>query len=469
MLFNSYHYLFMFFPVAVAVYFILNARGLVLAAKIWLVIASLFFYSVWNPQYLILIVTSIIFNFLVGTGLSKFYDTKTQSQRKLLLTFGVVFNIGFLAYFKYADFFIANINAAFGLHNSPLHLILPLAISFFTFQQTAYLVDSYRGETKGYDFLNYSLFVTFFPHLIAGPILHHAEMMPQFRKLRPKLINWNNVSLGLFIFFIGLFKKTVIADTFAIWANHGYDNNAAMTLLNAWIVTLSYTLQLYFDFSGYTDMAIGSAYVFNIKLPQNFNSPYKAINIQDFWRRWHITLSRWLRVYLYIPLGGNKKSEARTYANLIITFVLGGLWHGAAWTFVAWGAMHGFGTAIHKWWHTTGIKMPRFIAWLLTFLFVHIAWVFFRAKTFDKAVYVLKGLIGLNGITVSNGWEIYASISETATMLTLFLGIAFFAKNSGELAQKFRPSIRYALITAVIAVYGILGMGRISEFIYFNF
>ncbi|MCW9026034.1 MAG: MBOAT family protein, partial [Thiovulaceae bacterium] len=355
MLFNSYEFIFMFLPITFFIYFFLNNKKLTEASKSWLVITSLFFYSWWNIIYLPLILTSMLFNFTVGNSLTKTKEHK-QIPKKSLLFIGIVANIGLLGYFKYSDFFISNLNIALDSNIELLHLALPLAISFFTFQQIAYLVDSYKSETKEYDFLNYAVFVSFFPQLIAGPIVHHKEMMPQFANIKNKIINYNNIALGLFIFSIGLFKKVIIADTFAIWATAGFDTAITLNLFEAWATSLSYTFQLYFDFSGYTDMAIGSALLFNIKLPINFNSPYKATNIQDFWRRWHITLSRFLKDYIYIPLGGNRKGNYRTYSNLMATFLIGGIWHGAGWTFIFWGFLHGFALVINRIWSSFGIK-----------------------------------------------------------------------------------------------------------------
>ena len=336
MLFNSPVYIFLFLPIVVLGYFLFNHFRLIVAAKAWLVLSSLFFYGFWNPSYLALIIGSMLVNFALGTALHREKRAPTRGKyhhlkRKNILAAGVLFNLGLLGYYKYEDFLIENFNLLLDRETGYLNLVLPLAISFFTFQQIAYLVDSYQQDTKEYDFLNYCLFVTFFPQLIAGPIVHHGEMMPQFMKLRTKILDWHNVSAGVFVFTIGLFKKVVIADSFAIWANAGFDAVAPLGFYEAWGTSLSYTFQLYYDFSGYTDMAIGAALLFNIRLPINFNSPYKAIGIQDFWRRWHITLSRWLRDYVYIPLGGSRKGNLRTYTNLLATFLLGGLWHGAGW------------------------------------------------------------------------------------------------------------------------------------------
>lgn len=296
------------------IYFALNKQKLTKASKSFLVFSSLFFYSYWNILYLPLILISMLFNYTIGLTLAK---VNKKVSNKTLLSIGIISNLALLGYFKYADFFIDNVNFIFSANLPSLNIILPLAISFFTFQQIAYLVDSYRQQTKEYDFLNYALFVTFFPQLIAGPIVHHKEMMPQFANLKNKLINYKNIALGLFIFSFGLFKKVIIADTFAIWATNGFDNATTLSFIEAWATSLSYTFQLYFDFSGYTDMAIGLALLFNIKLPINFNSPYKSLNIQEFWRRWHITLSRFLKDYIYIPLGGNRRGGGQTICKFI--------------------------------------------------------------------------------------------------------------------------------------------------------
>ncbi|NLY03504.1 MAG: MBOAT family protein, partial [Campylobacter sp.] len=346
MLFNSYEFIFAFLPITFIIYFFLMSRRLILGAKLSLALASIFFYGYWNYIYVPLIVVSMLVNY--GVGISLVDSEKIRDiSKKSILVFGIVFNLGLLGYFKYVDFFLENFNGIFGT-NIPLpHIVLPIGISFFTFTQIAFLVDAYKKEAKEYSLINYMLFVTYFPHLLAGPILHHKEMMPQFANKFNFVKNYRNIALGLFIFSIGLFKKVVIADTFAVWANAGFDTSSTLNLIEAWATSLSYTFQLYFDFSGYTDMAIGSSLLFNIRLPINFNSPYKALSIQDFWRRWHMTLSRFLRNYLYIPLGGNRRGKYRTYINLLVTFLLGGLWHGAGWTFIAWGALHGIALVIH--------------------------------------------------------------------------------------------------------------------------
>jgi len=397
MLFNSYEFIFIFLPITFFIYFYLNHKRLTETSKGFLICSSLFFYSWWNIAYLPIIIASMTFNYAIGRSLHKTAGKKYSAfSKKSILIFGIVLNLALLGYFKYADFFIENINIAFDIRVEPIQLLLPLAISFFTFQQIAYLVDSYRQETKEYSFLNYALFVTFFPQLIAGPIVHHKEMMPQFTKISNKVKNYRNIALGLFIFSVGLFKKVVIADTFAIWAIQGFDIATTLNLFEAWATSLSYTFQLYFDFSGYTDMAIGLALLFNIRLPINFNSPYKATNIQDFWKRWHMTLSRFLRDYVYIPLGGNRKGEFRTYNNLMATFVIGGLWHGAGWTFIFWGFLHGLALMVQRFWSKLGFKLWTWLAWLITFNFINIAWIFFRAKEWDDAIKVLGSMFNFS-------------------------------------------------------------------------
>ncbi|MEQ8235490.1 MAG: MBOAT family protein [Syntrophomonadaceae bacterium] len=485
MLFNSYEYIFLFLPVSIAVYFLLCRLASANLAKSWLVLSSLFFYSWWNIAYLPLILVSILVNFAVGSALTR-PPTRALSP-KAILVIGIAFNLLLLGYFKYTDFFIHNINLALGTALPLLHIVLPLGISFFTFTQIAYLVDAYRAQAKEYQLVNYALFVTFFPHLLAGPILHHKEMMPQFESERNKTVNCENMAKGLFLFVLGLFKKVIIADSLAKAATYGFDTAASLSLIEAWVTSLSYTLQLYFDFSGYTDMAIGSALMFNIRLPINFNSPYKSRSIQEFWRRWHITLSRFLREYIYIPLGGSRVGEANIYANIMITFLLGGLWHGAGWTFVFWGFLHGAALVVQRLWGKINLRLPRILAWFVTFNFVNIAWVFFRAENWGDAVKVLRGMFGQSGMvlpsslaerlgTLSQYGVEFASLADrfqdipqAAVMVLLFFLLAVFFRNSMEMMERFRPHVLNSLFIATLAVWAILNLNKISEFIYFNF
>ena len=481
MVFSSYEFIFIFLPLVFFIYFYLNKNRLSNLATWFLATASLFFYSWWNIIYLPLIICSVLFNFLVSKVI-----IRLKSRASLMLLLGIIFNLSLLMYFKYSDFFINNFNSVFTTKYSLLHLTLPLAISFFTFQQIAFLVDSFKGYVKKNNFLNYLVFVTFFPQLIAGPIVHHKEMMPQFSELKGKNINYQNIYLGIFIFSIGLFKKVVIADTFSIWASNGFDVLDNLSLIEAWITSLSYTFQLYFDFSGYTDMAIGAALLFNIHLPLNFNSPYKSINIRDFWTRWHITLSRFLRDYVYIPLGGNKSGNFKMYSNLLFTFLIGGFWHGAGWNFLFWGLLHAAAVILNRIWILTGIKLNKFLAWFLTFNFINITWVFFRAEDWDDALKVIKGMFGFTGIVLPEVLQnrfnsldnsikfddVFLNFNSDSE-ITLWIPFAFilclFFKNSYEIVNYYQPSFKIIFFIVFIFSISLLNLDQNIEFIYFNF
>jgi len=476
MLFNSFVYILLFLPLMVVGYFYLNKRRQEQAATLWLIMGSLVFYGYWNPWYVPIILGSMIFNFTLGTGimrLSAAGRTGPGSLAKYLMIIGIVANLSLLGYYKYTDFFLTNAGYVLGRDMGLLRLALPLGISFFTFQQLSFLVDCYQERTSEYRAVNFSLFVVFFPQLIAGPIVHHKEMIPQFEDQENKRPHWENIYVGLAIFAVGLFKKAVLADTFSIFAGAGYGNAQNLSCAEAWISCLSYTFQLYFDFSGYTDMGIGSAYMLNIKLPHNFNSPYRSVNIQDFWRRWHMTLSRWLRDYLYIPLGGNRKGEFRTHVNLFLTFLLGGFWHGAGWTFVVWGALHGAANSVHRTWKNGGHRLPTVPAWIVTFLFVNIAWVFFRAASVSDAVAVLRSMAGLDRLS---GVEVFAAISSTEWVLWSIAGLiaiclTAFGINTTELPDRIRPNLRTILFIAVITIVGLFFLNSTipKEFLYFDF
>lgn len=499
MIFSSWQFILIFLPISFFVYFWLNHRHFIIAGKVWLVTASLFFYAYWDIKYLQLLLVSIFVNFAVGTGLAQGYKKEISGEiksrhgvsRKIVLATGIVANIALLGYYKYTDFLLGNINMVIGSDYQMTNIALPLAISFFTFTQIVYLVDSYRGETAEYDFLNYSLFVTFFPHLIAGPIVHHRQIMPQFFSRWTLARRNSNILKGLFIFAIGLFKKVVIADSFAVWASTGFDGEQKLGFFSAWATSLSYTFQLYFDFSGYCDMAIGASLLFNIWLPINFRSPYKALNIQDFWRRWHITLSSFLRDYLYIPLGGNQYRAYRTYFNLFITFVLGGLWHGATWMFLIWGAMHGCAIVIHRFWKKFQLSMSPVLAWIVTFSFVNIAWIFFRAKTLEDAMRVLHGMVDVRSIfstpeastvTANLAWAGWLSdillkimpaslVGQVPIYLAIIAGFFLVAqKNSMEIANSIigTKKLIYGVAIFSVAMYFTLAATS-SVFLYFNF
>lgn len=410
MLFNSYIFIFIFFPIVFFGFFRIGKFSHALAS-LWLAAASLFFYGWWDIRFVSLLLGSIVFNFSAGYLISHRLAHVSVRQSKILLGVAIAINLTLLGYFKYANFFAENLNHLTGTSLHIREVILPLGISFFTFTQIAFLVDTYQGKVKEFNFVHYTLFVTYFPHLIAGPVLHHKEMMPQFAKRNVCHINWDNVAVGLGIFVLGLTKKVLIADSLSDFSTPIFSAVAAggqPMLFEAWIGALAYTLQLYFDFSAYSDMAIGLSLMFNVRLPMNFNSPYKANNIIDFWRGWHMTLSRFLRDYLYIPLGGSHNGKAHRYLNLMITMLLGGLWHGAGWTFVIWGGLHGFYLIInHAWrdlkknmgWRDGG-KLAKLGATAITFMAVVVGWVFFRADTFTSAISMLHGMAGINGVSL---------------------------------------------------------------------
>jgi alginate O-acetyltransferase complex protein AlgI len=485
MLFNSYIFIFLFLPITFAVYFALNRKKQILVAKAWFVLASLFFYGYWNPIYVPLILGSILFNYAVSSTLNLRRHHLPPSSWMLVV--GITGNLALLSYFKYMNFFITNINAVSSLNLELLHITLPLGISFFTFTQIAYLVDTARGAAHEYSLLNYALFVSFFPYLLAGPITHHKEMMPQFETLRNKILNHKHIAQGLTLFSMGLFKKVIIADRLAGWANAGFDHASGLTLIGAWITSLSYTLQLYYDFSGYTDMALGAALLFNIKLPVNFNSPYKSLNIQEFWRRWHMTLGRFFRDYIYFPLGGSRVPEPQIILNILVTFFLVGLWHGAGWTFIIWGLLHGFALGVFRLWHKTPFRLPRLVSWIITFNFVNAAWVFFRAQSFSEAMNVLKGMVGLTGVILPEklfhslaalksygfqfgdilptvGWDV-----RTSWYFIAFLILTVFFKNSNEMVERLKPSWRATVALSAISVYAVSNLHKVREFIYFKF
>ncbi|WP_232360365.1 MBOAT family O-acyltransferase [Paraneptunicella aestuarii] len=484
LLFSSPVFILIFLPIAVAIYFLLNRQGYSTSGKLWLVFASLFFYGYWNPVYLLLIGVSILANFAIGNQLRS-----SSKHKKKILYLGIFFNLGLLGYFKYADFFIANVNWILSTQIPELNVVLPLAISFFTFQQIAYLVDTYKGTCEEHDFLSYCLFVSFFPQLIAGPIVHHKEMMPQFSDPTRSKLNLNNISMGTIIFTIGLFKKVILADSLSQYADPVFSASLTHNIdfIPAWLASFAYTFQLYFDFSGYCDMAIGAALLLNIHLPVNFHSPYKALNIQDFWRRWHMTLSRWFRDYVYINLGGNRIKEIITLRNVFLTAFVSGIWHGAGWTFVLWGTAHGLAMVIHRIYSKSSLwQLPRWLAWFSTFMFVNLAWVLFRAESLGSALNIYRGMINVDSLSYPHFIEFHQQAQNILTAPPFFesiLGlywiaiagsIAFFGIWSNRLGEIINASDKRDLLRGlVISILGfttLVSMGnQYSAFIYFNF
>ncbi len=507
MLFDSYLFIFMFLPVCVLLYATLTHYRKYTYALSWLVASSLFFYGWWNPPYLFLLLLSIVVNFIIGTVLR--VRAKHQLNNNLILISGVTLNLLFIGYFKYAYFFISNLNQ-FVTEPIPFDpIILPLGISFFTFQKIAFLVDASRGEIKEFRFLDYCLFVTFFPQLIAGPIVQHKQIIPQVQSHNKLKVSPKYLSIGMTLFFIGLFKKVAIADSIAVYANAAFNGAASgitLSFWEAWAGAFAYALQLYFDFSGYSDMAIGLGYLFGIKLPFNFNSPYKATSIIDFWHRWHMTLSAFLRDYLYIPLGGNRNGKVRRHVNLMLTMLLGGLWHGANWTFVCWGAMHGlflminhlwrFAIKSFEWLSIFNHRAMKYVLQGLTLLAVIVAWVPFRADNIKIAKNMLVSMFSLSGITLPN--SILSSASQFQGKGMFFNGLANWyygipliailmlmvvsVPNSMQLMRyelmgprqayyRFRwyPTKRWALIMAMLVLTTLMLLSEESEFLYFQF
>ena len=457
MLFNSYSFILLFLPITFVGMFWLGKYSHRLAA-LWLALASLTFYAIWDARFVLLLLASISFNYGAGYWIDLRRTANASQPASHSLVVAIVVNLILLGYFKYTNFFIASANEFFGGHIPALDIILPLGISFFTFTQIAFLVDVYRGIAREVNFIHYLLFVTWFPHLIAGPVLHHKQMMPQFANPATYRINLDHVAVGLTIFVLGLAKKVLIADTLADYATPIFSAaNAGHTLMlfEAWVGALAYTLQLYFDFSGYSDMAIGLSLMFNVRLPLNFDSPYKATNIIDFWRRWHMTLSTFLRDYLYIPLGGNRKGPLRRYLNLLATMLLGGLWHGAGWSFVIWGGLHGLYLIINHGWRELkarlgwgeGGRFAKLGAGALTFLAVVVAWVFFRANSFTSAQAMLAGMAGMNGVSLpkSLATRLTPLLTNISNLSVSFTGL-LPATSAGTLGALIYIPIGFALV-----------------------
>lgn len=485
MLFNSYPFLLIFLPLVLSGFYLFSKFKWTEVAKGWLFLASLAFYGYWDIRFLPLLLVSILFNYFVGDGILTVQNTV---QKKSILLFGIVLNLALLFYFKYVNFFLHNFSKLTHFSFPIVEVVLPLGISFFTFTQIAYLVDSYKAKARKSSLLNYALFVTIFPHLIAGPILHHKEMIGQFRSLRMFVFSSKNFAEGIFLFSLGLFKKVMIADFLAGGVIPVFDQSLLpVTLLPAWFSAICYSLQLYFDFSGYSDMAVGLGLMFNLRLPINFNSPYQADSIIDFWRRWHITLSHFLRDYLYIPLGGNRRGEVSKFINLFATMVLGGIWHGAGNTFLLWGALHGSYLVINHLYRKLSFELPNWMNKSLTLLAVLMAWVLFRSPDFGKAREIFSGLLGLNGIALPLRFEESLAFLKKFNiffmpywylnyqvyhliLVCLLIPVVLKFPNSGFLLNHFnkRPKLA-AIFCTFLTLLCILNFENISEFLYYQF
>ncbi|WP_298235063.1 MBOAT family protein [uncultured Azohydromonas sp.] len=494
MLFTTATFVLLFLPVALAGFFVLGRRSQ-RAAAAWLFGVSLFFYGWWMPKFTLLLLASIGINFSLGLRIARVVDAQGQAAARRWLALGVAFNLLLLGYFKYANFFLDNVNALAGTHWTLADVVLPIGISFYSFTQIAFLVDTWHGKVREFQLVHYGLFVTYFPRLVAGPVLHHAQMMPQFARSTTYRFDGANFSAGLAIFAIGLFKKVVLADGIAPYADAVFnpaDAGAVPGTHEAWLAALAYTLQLYFDFSGYSDMAIGLSWMFNIRLPYNFNSPYQATNISDFWRRWHISLSTFLRDYLYIALGGNRHGALRRYVNLAATMVLGGLWHGASWAFVLWGALHGAYLMVnHGFRALCGEALSRRLqrnrafmlaSWALTMLCVVVAWVFFRAATLDGALAMLRAMAGAGDASGLQALLWNAGLQpSTGALWCLALGaLAVLAPNSNRIGERLLDNARRypathagagGFVACAVLMLVLVNTARdaVSAFIYFNF
>lgn len=513
MIFSSYEFVLLFVPVALLGYWA-TARYLGLRGALWwMVVASLFFYSWWNPIYLPLLLGLMTINY----GLGSWIERASRGRRAILIT-GIVINLGALSYFKYTNFFLGTVDGVLGTSLNPAPIILPLAISFFTFQKIAYLVDTYRGEVRSKGFVYYAFFVTFFPQLIAGPIVHYKEMVPQLLKNYRAHPQAANIAIGLTIFVVGLFKKVVLADGIAAQANpifHQAASGQPVEFFLAWTGGLSYSLQLYFDFSGYSDMATGLARLVGLKLPINFNSPYKSASMAELWRRWHISLMRFMREYLFIPLGGNRVSPSRAYFNLFIVMFLCGVWHGSGWTFLVFGAFHGLVMMVHRAWtqlrDATGTNghyawWDNGVARVLTLMTWAVGLTLFRSADLDAAGNIIGGMFGLHGANLPQHWSamlapltgvfgvLHIGFENAPIMLTakavlwiLVLGvIALCTPNIYQLLSPhdpvllerpleptrwplWRPNLFWALAVMMMATAALLSMSAVSEFLYFQF
>ncbi len=468
MLFNSAEFIYFFLPFSIAAWWMLQKLGREKDAQWLVIICSVYFYGWWDTRYVPLLIGNAVTNFYVG---QRIFQTKS----KTLLIAGLLYNVGLLGYFKYSDFFIENWNFATGGQLSALHLILPLGLSFFTFQVIAYLVDCYKGHVEDFNVRRFAFSISFYPHLIAGPILHYSDVMPQ---LKGRIaFDARQFSQGLFLFVIGLLKKSVIADRIAEKVDPLFAADTTLQLFESWAASLGYAMQIYFDFSGYSDMAIGIGLMFGIILPQNFNSPYQAISITDFWKRWHMTLSRFLRDYVYIPLGGNRNGFVNGVMAAGLTMTLGGFWHGAAWTFVLWGLLQGLFIGIHRIWERTRYKLPETAAIGLTFLSVTAAWVMFRADSVAHALSIWKGLVGINGVAIPS---MFSELCNNCVQTSLISGLEFIQigilllvcmayVNAQKEVQSLQPSLKNVGYLSALFFTSIWMSGSHESFIYWQF
>ena len=488
MLFNSYVFILLFLPITWCIYFLLNRFRWYKLAQTALIVASFVFYGYQDEKLCLLLLLTISTNYCLHVYLT---GNSPTALKKLVLTVGVCCNVFLLFYYKYLNFALETLNSVFSTDFTLRNIVLPLGISFFTFQQISMLVDSSKPGMKRYGFIDYALFVSFFPQLIAGPIVLHQEMIPQFHEEEKKKINFANMTSGLEYFILGFAKKVLVADSFARICDAGYENLATLNIYSTILTILAFTLQIYFDFSGYCDMAKGLGRLFNIEIPINFDSPYKAVTIVEFWKRWHQTLTRFLTQYIYIPLGGNRKGKWRTYLNIMIVFTISGIWHGADWTYMFWGVIHGIMQVVYRMGKSFFDKLPRWMLWLGTFGFVNIAWVFFRADYSKQPFYLLARLFqgggGLCqepllaslcdntvGMAILGGFvsaNILAVLQQVWVIVWFLLWTIVCVKlpSSHEMVERKNRSTGYFMFLGVLFVWSFIWLSQVSKFIYFNF
>ena len=489
MLFNSYAFLLFFLPFTWCTYYILNHFKWYRVAQGALVIASFVFYGFEDYHLCFVLLGTILVNYLIHILFLE--KIKRGWQRKLLLLTGVCANFGLLFYFKYFNFLLDNLNRFAGGNFTMKNIVMPLGISFFTFQQVSFVVDSYKGEVERVAFLDYALFVSFFPQLVAGPIVLHKEMLPQFKDISKKKLQYGNLIAGLEYLIIGFAKKVLIADSFARICDAGYAMLSELNSFSSVLTMLAFTLQIYFDFSGYCDMAIGLGKLFNIEIPLNFDSPYRSVTIAEFWKRWHMTLTRFLTGYLYIPLGGNRKGKIRTYINVMIVFTLSGLWHGAQWTFVLWGMLHGIMMVLYRAGRKVWDRLPKIFLWFSTFLFVNAAWVFFRADYFRQPFRLFgRMFFGGGGLCADSMVDAFCEGSVWMTLLGTFVSVEWlpmigqiaillwfllwtigcvYLPSGHEMIKKQNRSTLYFIYLGILLAWSFMWLSQVSKFIYFNF
>lgn len=481
MLFNSYEFIFLFLPVVLAGYFFIGKKH-DRAANVWLALASLFFYGYWNKNYLPLLIMSIAVNYTFAGLILNARSNKNASHSKMYFILGLIFNLGLLGYYKYFNFMIENLNRL-GTNFELINVILPLGISFFTITQLLYLFDCYEGVAKDHNLVNYALFVSFFPHLMAGPILYHRQMMKQFDNPSLRQLDWSNMSRGLTLFIIGLMKKVLIADELSPYVGLGYSHTAELDCLTAWLVAISYMLQLYFDFSGYSDMAVGLSRIMNLEIPINFNSPYRASSMINFWQRWHISLTNAITACVYMPIVKFLKTRTLMHtitASFISLFIVG-IWHGAGWTFVIFAFLNAIGITINYIWKHYKLSMPKILAHIITLTYVLLTMVFFRASSVQDAINVFKSMAGLNGIvfpqkivTLAEHLGILIPVGDvpgtlSKTIFIIAVLLVALCPNSNQLIKNFKPSYTWLVVIVVGFILTILSMTQPTEFLYFQF